>query len=145
LIEINESIIHNYQLCDRYLNNRVVEWESGSFITSSIIRELITENLARGFPWWYGFSNVVENKDLSKLVNYERKGLQAMVEHADWDLEAHELFIKACHEALSSRIYAKLYSQAGEEDFVQIEKEKERIRSFIRCHSFHITSRWQSR
>jgi CRISPR-associated protein Cas8a1/Csx13 len=136
LIEINELIIHIYRLCDRYFNNRVVEWENRKFIATSIIRELITENLARGFPWWYGFSNVVENKDLSKLVSYERKGLQAMVEHADWDLEAHELFIKACHEALS-RIYAKLYSQAGEEDFVQIEKENERIRiSLIRCQSY---------
>jgi CRISPR-associated protein Cas8a1/Csx13 len=59
-----------------------------------------------------------------------------MVEHADWDLEAHELFIKACHEALSI-IYAKLYSRASEEDFVQIEKEKERIRiGLMRCQSY---------
>lgn len=136
IIEIDKGKIHKYQLCDRYFKIRVVKWEKGNFIASNIIRELITENLTKGFPWWYNFALAVRNKDLFKYVCYEFKGLQEMVKYADWDIEAHELFIKACHEALS-RIYAKLYSQAGEEDFVQIEKEKERIRiGLIRCQSY---------
>ena len=53
VIEINVKIIQNYRLCDRYFSERVVEWEDGNFIVSSIVRELITENLARGLPWWH--------------------------------------------------------------------------------------------
>ncbi|MGK7947724.1 MAG: CRISPR-associated protein Cas8a1/Csx13, partial [Xenococcaceae cyanobacterium] len=98
-----------------------------------IIRELISENLARGFPWWHNFAHAVRSKDLYKLVSYEREGLQEMVKNADWDEEAQKLFVKACHEALL-KIYGKLYSRAKEGEYVQIERENERIRSsLIRC------------
>ncbi|MDJ0742541.1 MAG: type I-MYXAN CRISPR-associated Cas8a1/Cmx1 [Xenococcaceae cyanobacterium MO_167.B27] len=135
IINITDQIIHNYQLCDRYFNNRVVEWEEGNFVAASIIRELITENLARGFPWWHNFAHAVRSKDLYKLVSYEREGLQEMVKNADWDEEAQKLFVKACHEALL-KIYGKLYSRAKEGEYAQIERENERIRSgLIRCQN----------
>ncbi len=135
IIEVTDKIIGNYQLCDRYFPERVVEGEDANFTVSSVIRELITENLARGFPWWHNFTLAVRNKDLFRFVGYEREGLQKMVKNIDWDTEAHELFIQVCHEALS-RIYAKLYSQAKENDYVQIERENERIRSsLLRCQN----------
>ncbi len=56
-----------------------------------------------------------------------------MIKNADWDEEAQILFVKACHQALL-QIYGKLYGRAKEGEYVQIERENERIRSgLIRC------------
>ena len=132
-IEITDKIIQNYKLCSRYFKNRVVEYEEGNFVAASIVRELITENLARGFPWWHNFTHAVRSNKLFKLISYEKKGLQQMVKNADWDEEAQILFVKACHQALL-QIYGKLYSRAKEGEYVQIQRENERIRSgLIRC------------
>ena len=112
-----------------------MEWKDGNFIASSIVRELITENLARGLSWWHNFTYVVRNKELFRLISYEKKGLQAMVKNADWDESAQILFVKACHKALS-QIYGKLYDRGKEGEYIQIERENERIRSgLIRCQN----------
>ena len=133
MINISDLVIQNYQLCARYFNNRVVQGKDGNFIAASIIRELITENLARGLLWWHNFALAVRNKDLYRLVSYEREGLQEMVNNADWDEEAQKLFVKACHKALS-QIYGKIYDSGGE--YIQIQRENERIRSgLIRCQN----------
>ena len=135
IVEITDKVNENYQLCDRYFNNRVVEWEDGNFITSSIIRELITENLARGKPWWHDFALAVRNKDLFRLVGYERQGLQQMVRNAYWDDKAEKLFVQVCHKALH-QIRGQLSGKAAENEYVQFEREHERIRSgLIRCQN----------
>ena len=135
MIKIGDSVIRNYQLCDRYFNNKLVEGENGNFIASSIVRELITENLARGFPWWHNFTHAVRNNELFRLISYEKKGLQEMVKNADWDESAQILFVKACHQALS-QIYGKLYDPVKEGGYIQIQRENERIRSgLIRCQN----------
>ncbi|MGB5713051.1 MAG: type I-MYXAN CRISPR-associated Cas8a1/Cmx1, partial [Waterburya sp.] len=100
IVEITDKVIDNYRLCDRYFKNRVVEWEEGKFVASSIIREIITENLVRGFPWWHNFTHAVRSKELFKFIGYENKGLNQMVKNAQWDEQAQKLFVKACHEAL---------------------------------------------
>ena len=133
IVEISDRTIENYRLCDRYFKNRVVEWEGGNFITTSIVRELIAENLAKGFPWWHSFTHAVRSKELFKFVSYEKRGLQAMVKNAQWNEQAQILFVKACHQALL-QIYGKLYSRGKEREYIQIERENERIRSgLIRC------------
>ncbi len=133
VVEINDKLLENYQLCNSYFPNRVVEWEKGNFIAVSIVRELISENLARGFPWWHNFTDAVRNKELFKFVSYEKQGLNQMVKNAKWDEQAQKLFVKACHEALL-KIYGKLYSRGKEGEYIQIERENERIRSgLIRC------------
>lgn len=135
VIELTDKIIRNYQLCDRYFNNRVVKWKDGNFIATSIVRELISENLARGFPWWHNFAHAVRNNNLFRLISYEKKGLQEMVKNSDWDEQAKILFIKACHQALF-QIYGKLYGRAKEDEYIQIKRENERIRSgLIRCQN----------
>jgi CRISPR-associated protein Cas8a1/Csx13 len=135
VIELTDKIIQNYRLCDRYFNNRVVEREDGNFIAASIVRELITENLAKRLAWWHNFTHAVRNKNLFRLVSYERKGLQAMVKNADWNEPAQILFVKACHQALL-QIYGKLYGRAKEGEYTQIQRENERIRSgLIRCQN----------
>ena len=133
IIQIANKVIENYRLCDRYFQNRVVEWEEGNFVAVSIVRELISENLARGFPWWHNFSHAARSKELFKFVSYEKQGLHKMVKNAQWDEQAQKLFVKACHEALL-KIYGKLYSRGKEGEYIQIERENERIRSgLIRC------------
>ena len=133
IIEITDKVIKNYQLCDRYFYNRVIEWEDGNFVAASIVRELITENLARELPWWHNFTRAVRNKNLFKLVSYEKEGLYEMVKNARWDETSQQLFVKACHEALL-KIYGKLYSRGKEGEYIQIERENERLRSgLIRC------------
>ncbi|MEM7590202.1 MAG: type I-MYXAN CRISPR-associated Cas8a1/Cmx1 [Cyanobacteria bacterium P01_A01_bin.83] len=133
IIQITDEVIENYRLCDRYFQNKVIEGKKGSFITASIIRELISENLARGFPWWHNFTDAVRSKELFKLASYEKQGLHQMVKNAQWDEQAQILFVKACHEALL-KIYGKLYSRGKEGEYIQIERENERIRSgLIRC------------
>ena len=135
VVNLTDKIIRNYQLCDRYFNNRVVEWEEGNFIATSIVRELITENLAKDFPWWHNFALAVRNKNLFKLISYEKEGLQQMVRNVDWDEEPQKLFVKACHKALN-QIYGKLSGRAKEDEYVQFDREHERIRSgLIRCQN----------
>ncbi|MEM7553342.1 MAG: type I-MYXAN CRISPR-associated Cas8a1/Cmx1 [Cyanobacteria bacterium P01_A01_bin.84] len=135
VVEITDKVIEDYRLCDRYFPNRVVEWEEGNFLAASIIRELITENIARGFSWWHNFTDAVRNKESFKFVGYEKKGLHQMVKNAQWDEQAQILFVKACHQALL-QIYGKLYSRAKEGEYTQIERENERIRSgLIRCQN----------
>ncbi len=135
VIELTDKIIQNYRLCDRYFKNRVVEWSGGNFIAASVVRELIAENIARGFPWWHNFTHAVRSKDLFKLISYETKGLQAMVKNADWDESAQILFVKACHQALL-QIYGKLYGRGKQGEYIQIHRENERIRSgLIRCQN----------
>ena len=133
IVQITNKVIENYRLCDRYFKNRVVKWEEGNFIAASIVRELISENLARGFPWWHNFTHAVRDNKLFKLISYEKQELNQMVKNAQWDEQAQKLFVKACHEALL-KIYGKLYSRGKEGEYIQIERENERIRSgLIRC------------
>lgn len=133
IVQITDKVIENYRLCDRYFKNRGVEWKEGNFIANSIVRELISENLARGFPWWHNFTHTVRDSKLFQLVSYEKQGLHQMVRNARWNEQAQKLFVKACHEALL-KIYGKLYSRGKEGEYIQIERENERIRSgLIRC------------
>ena len=135
IVQITDKVIQNYRLCDRYFKNRVIEWEDGNFIAASIIRELITENLARGFPWWHNFTHAARSRELFQLVSYERQGLHQMVKNAQWNEQAQILFVKACHQALL-QIYGKLYSRAKEGEYTQIERENQRIRTgLIRCQN----------
>ena len=56
-----------------------------------------------------------------------------MVRNSQWDETSQKLFVEACHEALL-KIYAKLYSRGKEGEYIQIERENERLRSgLIRC------------
>ncbi|MGK7894183.1 MAG: type I-MYXAN CRISPR-associated Cas8a1/Cmx1, partial [Xenococcus sp. (in: cyanobacteria)] len=135
VINITDNIIRNYQLCDRYFNNRIIKGKDGNFIVSSIVRELITENLAKDFPWWHNFALAVRDKDLFKLISYEKEGLQQMVRNTDWDEESQKIFVKACHRALY-QIRGKLSGRAKENEYVQFDRENERIRSgLIRCQN----------
>jgi CRISPR-associated protein Cas8a1/Csx13 len=134
MIEATQQMFFNYKVsCNCFSANRVVEHKSGNFISHSFARGLIADNLIRGLPWWYNFSTTIASQELFKKINYEKEGLYNMIQNAQWDEEAQKLFVRACHETLS-KIYAKIYGKTKEDEYAQIERENERIRSgFLRC------------
>jgi len=134
MVEATQEVLFNYKVsCDCFSENRVVEYRSRNFISPSFVRGLIANNLVRGLPWWFNFSTTIDSQELFKKVNYEREGLYNMIQKAQWDEEAQKLFVRACHEALK-KIYAKIYGRTKEDEYAQIERENERIRSeLLRC------------
>ena len=134
LVEATQQVLFNYKVsCDCFSENRVVEYRNRNFISPSISRGLIADNLVRGLPWWFNFSTTIDSHELFKKINYEREGLYNMIQKAQWDEEAQRLFVRACHEALR-KIYAKIYGKTKEDEYAQIERENTRIRSeLLRC------------
>jgi CRISPR-associated protein Cas8a1/Csx13 len=121
LVESNLQVCQNYRVSREHLSDRVVQSKKGeNYLMSSFAREFIAENLARGQPWYQDLSVQVNSLELFKTLSYERRGLNQMVNHADWG-EAEKLFVKACHQALS-RLYAKSYSTLKEGEASKIEK-----------------------
>ena len=134
MIEATQQMFFNYKVsCNCFSANRVVEHQSGNFISPNLSRGFIADNLVRGLPWWFNFSTTTDSQELFKRINYERDGLYNMIQNARWDEEAQKLFVRACHEALR-KIYAKIYGRTKEDEYAQIERENERIRSeLLRC------------
>jgi CRISPR-associated protein Cas8a1/Csx13 len=134
MVEATQEVLFNYKVsCDCFSENRVVEYRSRNFISPSLSRGLIADNLVRGLPWWFNFSTTIDSQECFKKINYEREGLYNMIQKAQWDEEAQKLFVRACHEALK-KIYAKIYGRTKEDEYAQIERENERIRSdLLRC------------
>jgi CRISPR-associated protein Cas8a1/Csx13 len=134
MVEATQQVLFNYKVsCDCFSVNRIVEHKNGNFISPSFVRGIIANNLVRGLPWWFNFSTTIASQELFKKVNCEREGLYNMIQNAQWDEEAQKLFVRACHEALK-KIYAKIYERTKEDEYAQIERENERIRSeLLRC------------
>jgi CRISPR-associated protein Cas8a1/Csx13 len=121
LVESNLKVCRNYRVSREHLLDRVLQSKKGeNYLMPSFAREFIAENLARGQPWYQDLSMQVNSLELFKTLSYERRGLNQMVNHADWG-EAEKLFVKACHQALS-RLYAKSYSTLKEGEASKIEK-----------------------
>ena len=73
----------------------------------SVVRPMIAENLARSRPWYSGFAslmfknNPATDKPYLKQLQYEQKGLHAMISDPSmWDEEGEMLVVKAVHEAI---------------------------------------------
>lgn len=140
--------IDNYALADAIFANRwqrvaekrnrhgeVTEPEH-HFITTSSVRELIAENIARGTAWYDGFSQYMTNKETRTQLNYEREELNKMVNEATFDDARERTFIAACHEAWRRRL-GKLGERSRRENasfpaLVNREQEKLRV-ALSRC------------
>ena len=134
MVEATEKVIFNYKIsCVCFPENRVVEHTSGNFISWSIARGLIADNLIRGLPWWYNFSKRINKQELFKQIYYEREGLYDMIQNGQWDQEAQKLFVQACHEALR-KTFGKIYGRKKEDEYAQFQRKAERIRAELgRC------------
>jgi CRISPR-associated protein Cas8a1/Csx13 len=109
-----------------------------SWVDVPQIPEFAAENLIRGQPWWLGFGDFVADKESrTHVFNWERKGLNRMVE--DQEVTPHgpeRAFVRACHVAWRRRLGA-LWQRATDQrlDFGRLaeqEFEKTRI-AFTRC------------
>jgi len=134
LVQANERIERNYQVCDNYLSTRDVAGKEGLFISCSFARELIAENLARGKHWYAGLADNATSNELFQKLTYERGGLNQMVQEVEWDRESEKLFVKACHEAIGYN-HKQLYKRAKERKEVpNYEREDTKFRTGLaRC------------
>ena len=132
VVEATEEVNFCYQLVHKnFPEYRVVEHKNGNFITTSLIRGIMADNLAKGLPWWRNFYSKTQNKNFLKEIFFENTAIYKMIQNSKWELDAQKLFVKACHEALR-KIYAKIYSKAKENEYAQIERENIRISSQLR-------------
>lgn len=113
IVEATPEVCHNYKVADAWLPDKYFTGENGCFIKSSFARELVADNLTRSRPWYFGLSTKVNNENLFQQLSYERGGLYSMVQNTQWDSKTEQLFVQACHEALS-RIYGQAKEQAND-------------------------------
>jgi CRISPR-associated protein Cas8a1/Csx13 len=134
MVEATQLMLFNYKVsCGCFPENQVVEYSGGNFISRSLARGLIADNLIRRLPWWYNFSIKINKQDLFKRIYYEREGLYHMIQNGQWDEEAQKLFVQACHEALR-KTFGKIYGRTKEDEYAQFQRKAERIRAELgRC------------
>ena len=81
------------------------EW----FLASSVVRPFVAENLARGRPWYQGFTKLMTQMDASgkkplrDKIFFERKGLHAMTEKIPWKDQGESAVVRAVHQAMKMR------------------------------------------
>lgn len=133
-----------YQVSREYLEGKIVRMDrrGESFISPSLARELIADNLARGKPWYTDFSCKIASNDLFEKLTYEREGLNQMIQSnkVEWNeklkiegKESDRLFVEACHEALSYT-YGQLSSRTKDDEQIRFDKVNERFRTrLVRC------------
>jgi CRISPR-associated protein Cas8a1/Csx13 len=85
------------------------------FWVESVVRPLVAENLAMNRPWYHNFRSLLVGSSDSKFeqrvrqLEYERKGLQAMIDE-EWPDTDAEQFVRSIHECMKRR-YEYLQSQ----------------------------------
>jgi CRISPR-associated protein Cas8a1/Csx13 len=109
--------------------------------------QFIAENLIRGKPWWWDFADVFVHKKAYLTIKFRQNQLDSMVKKTEWDTEAQELFVQACHQGLRIT-FGKIGGKTKEGDYPQFERKVIQLRSNLeRCHSAaafrdFITSFW---
>ncbi|MBD2359776.1 type I-MYXAN CRISPR-associated Cas8a1/Cmx1 [Anabaena minutissima FACHB-250] len=133
-IELNSSIGYFYKLsCICFPECQVILYKNQHCLLPSLIKGIIANNLAMGWPWWANWISFIKNNKSFKQFTDEYTGINQMIQDSEWEIEAQKLFIQACHEALR-KIYAKIYSRTKEGEYAQIERENTRILSQLkRC------------
>jgi CRISPR-associated protein Cas8a1/Csx13 len=88
------------------------------FLTDSVVRPLVADNLALGRRWYDNFAALLCDEAAAQRLTYrdERKGLQTMANDRDF-LDADELqFVRAIHRAIflaRGKIYADTLGEAA--------------------------------
>lgn len=111
-VTANQEILDNYRLVCYYFADQVITTNKNEgYFVNSLVKEFITDNLARGKLWYANFYQLANNQDLFKKVSYEKGGLFKMIQKSQWDQESKKLFIDAFHEKLYY-----LYGKEGSKD-----------------------------
>lgn len=125
-----EEVLDRYETAARALPNRLrvlplqkkgkgakEQERTNFFVTTSVLRAFITENLAAGRPWYADFATATVTVDskprfihyfrakdnLGALFSEERKGLIAMLNHLE---DAEQVLVESVHVALRQRFGA---------------------------------------
>ncbi len=127
----------------RFLN-RFLKTHSRGF---NPLLEFIAKNLIRGKPWWWDFADAFAQAPANRAIKFRREQLNQMVAKTKWDTEAQELFVRACHEALS-KTFGKISGHTNEGDrprfdrkVIQLQSDLERCQSAAAFRDF-IASFW---
>jgi CRISPR-associated protein Cas8a1/Csx13 len=101
------------------------------------VPDLVARNLTLGHLWYAGFADFVSDADWRKhVLNWERKGLNGMINEGSLSGTREEKFVLACHTAWRIRM-RQLYERAEREGVDAgslIAREFERLRvGFSRC------------
>jgi len=144
--QVDESMLDFFDLAWRCLRNypgiRVPDakskkgGKSGSagqryFVSTSLARGLVADNIASGRDWFTDFSSLMSSKKRSAQISFERKGLKEMADKVQWDCEADKRFVEAVHDAVRNR-YGALAARAKERgEAPRFDREVERMRSAL--------------
>jgi CRISPR-associated protein Cas8a1/Csx13 len=135
-IDKTSKVPQNYRVSRECLQDRVIarDREGDSFIATSLARELIADNLARGKPWYAELSSKITSSDLFEKLNYEREGLNQMIQSkkVEWSKE-ERLFVEAFHEALR-KTYRQQSDRTKDDEKVRFDKVNQKFRTkLMRC------------
>jgi CRISPR-associated protein Cas8a1/Csx13 len=99
------------------------------------LSQFIAENLIRGKPWWWGFADVFIHNKAYLAIKFRQNQLDRMMKKTEWDTEAQELFVRACHQGLSIT-FGKIGGKTKKGDYPQFERKVIQLRSSLeRCHN----------
>ena len=135
----DEGKLNLFDIACRCLPNRVVISKAKDkdgdhngrsfFISTSLARGLIAENIARDRDWFMGFSGVMQSKDQANILSFERRGLREMKDAATWPNDSDRKFVEAVHDAIRNR-YGALASRAKQGgEPIRFDREYERMRT----------------
>jgi CRISPR-associated protein Cas8a1/Csx13 len=137
---VQGKALEAFDLALRCLPNRIIiktqqskkadsNSKSRFFISTSLARGLIGDNIASAREWFRGFALLLGSKELARIVRYERGGLKQMVEQAHWTNEADKRLVEAVHAAIRNR-YGALAAQAkARGENIRFDREFERMRT----------------
>ena len=99
------------------------------------LSQFIAENLIRGKPWWWEFADVFIHKKAYLTIKFRQNQLNHMLKKTEWDTEAQELFVRACHQGLRIT-FGKIGGKTKEGDYPQFERKVIQLRSNLeRCQN----------
>jgi CRISPR-associated protein Cas8a1/Csx13 len=99
--------------------------------------------MIRGSPCFRGLSQFVASKDCWQELIINRLSMgEIMCQDELSNNKAHKIFVMACHKALRTE-YAKLFNKAKDDDYIQLDKLRQKIRyEIIVCVDAKSFRRW---
>jgi CRISPR-associated protein Cas8a1/Csx13 len=137
--EFDADKLDLFDVACRCLPNRVVVTKGKNdgdelpgkpfFVSTSLSRGLISDNIATNRDWFRGFSELMMSQNQAKIISYERGGLMEMTDAAQWPYETDKKFVEAIHNAIRNR-YGALASRATQSgEPIRFDREYERMRT----------------
>lgn len=102
-----------------------------AFTVPSLARGLFADNIAQGREWFLGFCDLMKSGKLAKKLQFEKGGLNEMINKNVWNNEMDRALVQAIHEAIRRR-YGALAGQAAKRgENIRFDREYERMRTSL--------------